>query len=80
MVVSYDCNQLDNCETVQNNLKKLVQRYNTWKVIAVPRTNRDAAIAVTAWQRIELLDNYDEARISAFINAWRDKGPEKTPN
>ncbi len=80
VVVSYDCAQLPDCGSVQNELRALVGKYNNFKVIAVPRTNRDAPIAVTAWQRVELFDSYNEAKISAFINTWRDKGPEKTPS
>lgn len=80
IAISYDCNQLDDCESVKDSLRALVGKYNNFKIIAAPRTNRDAPIALTAWQRIELLDSYDEAAISVFINAWRNKGPEKTPN
>ncbi len=80
VAISYDCNQLDDCKLVKNNLRALVGKYNNFKIIAAPRTNRDAPIALTAWQRIELLDSYDEAAISVFVNAWRNKGPENTPN
>ncbi len=79
IAISYDCAQLDDCETVKDNLRQIIEKYDTWKVIAVPRTNRDAPIALTAWQRIDLMDEYDEARITTFIDAWRDKAPEKTP-
>ncbi len=79
VAISYDCAQLDDCESVQKNLRRIVKDYDTWKVIVVPRTNRDAPIALTAWQRLQLLDGYDEDAITTFIDAWRDKGPEKTP-
>lgn len=79
VAISYDCDQLDDCTSVQNNLRALVGKYNNFKIIAAPRANRDAPIALTAWQRIELLGKYDETTISIFVNAWRDKGPEKTP-
>lgn len=80
VVVSYDCDKLTDCDTVQKNLKALMNKYNNFKVMAVPRSNVDAPIAVTAWQRIDKMDAYDEARISAFIDARRNKGPEKTPD
>lgn len=76
VAISYDCAQLADCETVKDNLRRLVRRYDTRKIIAVPRQNRDAPIALTAWQRLDLLEQYDEARISAFIEAWRNRGPE----
>ena len=56
-----------------------MNQYNRRQIIAVPRQNRDAPIALTAWQRIELLDEYDETRIAAFIEAWRGHAPENVP-
>jgi hypothetical protein len=70
---------LEDCETVKANLRNLLNRYNNQQVIAVPRPNRDAAIALTAWQRIDLLDEYDEQRVTAFIEAWRGRAPENAP-
>ncbi len=80
IAVSYDCDKLTDCDSVKSSLKALINKYNNFKVIAVPRNNVDAAIAMTAWQRIDKMDAYDEARISAFIDARRNKGPEKTPD
>jgi hypothetical protein len=79
VAISYDCDQLEDCETVKNNLRRIINRYNSQQVIAVPRQNRDAPIALTAWQRIDLLDGYDEERITAFIEAWRGRAPENVP-
>jgi len=31
-----------------------------------------------AWGWLDRLDGFDEARITAFVNAWRDRGPERT--
>jgi hypothetical protein len=33
-------------------------------------------IALTAWDRIDLLDSYDEKRITSFIDAFINQGPE----
>jgi len=44
----------------------------------VPRQNKDAAIALTAWGWLDKMDTFDEERIRKFIDAWRDKGPERT--
>jgi hypothetical protein len=79
VAISYDCDKLEDCETVKANLRNLLNRYNNQQVIAVPRPNRDAAIALTAWQRIDLLDEYDEQRVTAFIEAWRGRAPENAP-
>ncbi|MDR7482747.1 MAG: DUF3105 domain-containing protein [Armatimonadota bacterium] len=60
-------------------LEELVGRYRS-KVILTPRPQNDRAIAVAAWERLLTLDAYDEGRIVAFINAYRNRGPEKVPD
>ena len=35
-------------------------------------------IALTAWTKLDTFDEPDEDRITAFVKAYRDKGPEKT--
>ncbi len=79
VAISYDCEQLEDCETVKSNLRQIVDNYDSHQVIAVPRQNRDAPIALTAWQRIDLLDEYDEERIVTFVEAWRGRAPENVP-
>ena len=78
VVISYDCSKLQDCQGTKDLLRQIAERYRNWKVTVVPRQNTDAAIALTAWGWLDKLDRYDEARITAFINAWRDRGPERT--
>ena len=78
VVISYDCRKLADCAATKAQIRQLVERYRNWKVMAVSRQNADAAIAVTAWGWFDKLDAFDDARITAFINAWRDRGPERT--
>ncbi len=78
IVISYDCSKLADCDTVKGQLRALGNRYNNWKVTIIPRENRDTAIGVAAWGWLDKMDAYDEMRIRQFIDAWRDKGPEKT--
>ena len=80
VVIAYDCDQLKDCEMVKAELRRLVvNKYNSQQVMAIPRKNRDAPITLTAWQRIELLEAYDEQRLTAFIEAWRGRAPENVP-
>jgi len=44
-----------------------------------PYSNMENKIAVTAWLRILFLDEFDEAAISGFIDAYRDRAPESVP-
>ncbi len=78
VVIAYDCAKLTDCAVVKSRLSEIVRRFNGWKITVVSRQNADAAIALTAWGRIDKLDQYDERRIIAFIEAWRDRGPERT--
>lgn len=78
VVISYDCSKLTDCQGAKERLQELIRRYRNWKITAVPRQNADAAIALTAWGWLDKLDNFDEARITAFVDAWRDRGPERT--
>ncbi len=78
VVISYDCSKLTDCQGVKEQLRRLAERYRNRKITIVPRQNADAAIALTAWGWLDKLDGFDEARITAFINAWRDRGPERT--
>ena len=78
VVIAYDCRKLADCAGTQTQIRQLVERYRNWKVTAVPRQNADTAIALIAWGWLDRLDAFDEARTTAFVNAWRDRGPERT--
>ena len=78
IVVSYDCSRLTDCDATKQQLRSIFNAYNGWKVTVVPRQNKDAAVALAAWGWLDKMDSFDEARIRKFIDAWRDKGPERT--
>ena len=79
VIISYDCGKLPDCDSVKAELQDIVSRFQRWKIVAVARENADAAIALTAWGRIDKLDSYDEDRVVAFVKKWRNRGPENTP-
>jgi hypothetical protein len=62
-----------------DKLEALAARYRS-KVILTPRPQNDAPIAVAAWTRLMKLDTYDEEKIIRFIDAFKDKGPERVPD
>ena len=66
------------CKELKNQLSGIVNKEKLWKLILIPRPNLDASIALTAWTRVDKLDKINEQRIAAFINSFRDRGPEKT--
>jgi len=66
------------CEDLKKKLADVAKKQRLWKFIVIPRPSLDSRIAVTAWARVDKMETVDEGRITAFTNAFRDKGPEKT--
>lgn len=64
------------CHSLVDNLSDIADDYE--RVIVVPRTNLDTRIALTAWTRINKMNNLDDQRIRNFIKAYHNRGPEKT--
>ncbi|MBI3963107.1 MAG: DUF3105 domain-containing protein [Deinococcus sp.] len=60
-------------------LRQVVGRYRS-KVVLAPYPGLDAPIVLTAWGRIDQLGAFDEGRIVAFIDAYRNQGPERVPD
>ena len=59
------------CEAqVLEPLKAVVARYRDHVVLA-PYPGLDRCIALTAWTRIDTLDQFDERRVVRFIEAYR---------
>jgi hypothetical protein len=76
IVMQYDCDLVDDCDALVAQLTPLATQFPV-KLILAPRDNMVHAIAVTAWTRLLTLDQFDEAAIQAFIDAYVDQGPEK---
>jgi hypothetical protein len=68
VLVQYSCPQ--GCPDLVASLKAIVLRYNT-QVILAPYPGMDSRIALTAWTRIDKLNEVDEKRIVRFIEAYR---------
>ncbi len=58
------------CPDLVAKLEGIARRYNRHVVIA-PFPGLKTRIALTAWTRIEAFDEFDEARIVRFIEAYR---------
>src|SRR5262245_3998620 len=66
VVVQYNCE----CPDLVAKLKAVVDRYDR-HVILAPYPGMKHKIALTAWTRLDTLDEFDEARITRFIEAYR---------
>ena len=66
VVVQYNCE----CPELVEALKGIVRKYDR-QVILAPYPSMKSTIALTAWTRLETLDQLDEKRIRRFIEAYR---------
>lgn len=66
------------CDNLKNQIKDVIQKFGPHKLIGMPRAGMDYPVILTAWGRMEKLDNIDLNKIKEFINAFRDQGPEQT--
>ncbi len=64
VVIQYSC---QDCPDLVKQLTTIAERYD--RVILAPYTGLNRKIALTAWGRIDKLDEFDEARIVKFIKA-----------
>lgn len=69
----------DVSEETKEKLKEFVQG-DDWKMVVAPRPQNDVPIALAAWGRTLKLADFDEAQIKKFRDAYRNRGPEKTPS
>ena len=58
------------CPELVSQLKEIVSRYNE-QVLMSPYPELPSKIALTAWTRIDVFDEFDEKRIVNFIQAYR---------
>jgi hypothetical protein len=68
VMVQYHCPA--GCPELVDKLKAVVNRYAE-QVILAPYPGLKHRIALTAWTRIDLFDDFDESRIVRFIQAYR---------
>jgi len=66
VMVQYNCE----CPDLAAKLKAVVQRYEK-NVILAPYPGMTHKIALTAWTRLDVLEEFDEGRIKRFIEAYR---------
>lgn len=69
VLIQYDCDGQD-CTDLVEKLKKIAKKYKD-KVILAPYADLDQKIAITAWNRIDTFSEFDEKRITTFINSYR---------
>ena len=69
----YDCPEA--CPKLIQQLDTIVLEHQP-QLISAPYPGITSKIALTAWRRLLLMEEYDEAQILNFIEAHRDRAPE----
>ena len=64
---------------VINNIKNIVNE-DDWKIVMAPRAENDSQINLAAWGRLLKMDEPDYQKIKDFIETYKNRGPEKTPD
>ncbi len=59
------------CPELIEQLEAISTKYE--RVVVAPYPLMDRRIALTAWERIDLMDDFDEKRIVAFVEAYHGK-------
>ncbi|HEY1371118.1 MAG TPA: DUF3105 domain-containing protein [Candidatus Binatia bacterium] len=69
VVIQYNCPPADeSCKTLIDQLSEISRKYD--KIVLAPYPGMSNKIALTAWQRIDKFDDYDEPRIVRFIESY----------
>lgn len=66
VMVQYNCKD---CTELVDQLSGVVRSYDD-QVILAPYPAMESRIALSAWGRIDTLDEFDEERIETFIEAY----------
>jgi hypothetical protein len=66
VVVQYSCT----CPELVDQLRGIVMKYDK-QVILAPYPGMKARIALTAWTRLDRLEEFDAKRITRFIDSYR---------
>jgi uncharacterized protein DUF3105 len=66
VLVQYNCE----CPDLAEQLRGIVRQYDR-QVILAPYPTMKSKIALTAWTRLETLDDFDAQKITRFIRAYR---------
>jgi hypothetical protein len=66
VLVQYNCE----CPDLAEKLAAIVRKYDRFVILA-PYPEMKSRIALTAWTRLETLEEFDERKIRKFIEAYR---------
>ncbi len=74
----YNCAVLDEagCQTLKNQVRELMDEFNSVKLIAFPWDSIDEPLVMTSWGRMHRFADLDEDLARRFIRVNRNRAPE----
>lgn len=69
VLLQYNCPE--SCPELTTHLAAVAENYS--RVLVAPYPLMESKIALTAWERIDTLDTFDEKRITDFVEAYHGK-------
>lgn len=83
VIIWYKCSEQkpfdQGCKDEREKMRKMVEEeFDERKVVLMPRVELDTRFALTAWERLDKFNDFDEERVRRFIKAYRNRGPEAT--
>lgn len=78
VIISYNCDGLSDseCGDLKTGVSDIVDSFDTYKVIGVPRPGMDVPVVLTSWGRIDRLEQFDEESVREFVRNNRGNAPE----
>lgn len=68
----------DQCSQRKSQLEAIYNKKGQKKLIVAPRPNLETNFALSTWQYLDKFNDFDEKRITDFIDAHLENGPERT--
>jgi hypothetical protein len=66
------------CDQRKDQLSAIYEKKGKKKLLVAPKSNLDTNYALSAWQYLDKFNNFEEKRVTDFIDAHLDNGPERT--
>ncbi len=78
VIIWFDCDQMtsDECQTTQDGIQTVIDYFDGYKVIGMPRRMEESPIALSSWGVLARLWAYDEDFIIEFIEEHQNQAPE----
>jgi hypothetical protein len=78
VIIWYNCDDLSSaqCDTLKNDIQSVIDYFDGYKVIGMPRSGMPTVLALTSWGRLARLNAFDFNLIVEFIEQYQEQSPE----